>query len=53
MKKVKRVTERIRQQMRASWRRMLFTLLRAAYRVQDGIEQKLSRPPQPEGVPKP
>jgi hypothetical protein len=52
MKRMKRVTERLRHQMRASWRKMLCSLLKITYRVQDGIEQRLIHPPQPEGVAK-
>jgi hypothetical protein len=51
--KMKRVTERIRHQMRTSWRRMLVSLLRISFRVQDGIERKLVHQPQPEGAQKP
>jgi hypothetical protein len=41
---MKRVTERLKQQMRASWRLVLRSMLRLAYRAQDRLEQKLINP---------
>jgi hypothetical protein len=41
---MKQVTERLKQQMRASWRQLLRSILRLTYRAQDRLEQKLINP---------
>lgn len=41
---VKKVTERVKQQMRASWRQLQMSLLRLTYRVQDRLERRLINP---------
>jgi hypothetical protein len=38
---MKNVTERVRKQLRASWRFMLVSMLRLTYRAQDRLEQRL------------
>jgi integrase len=50
---MKRVTERIKHQMRASWRKMLCSMLRISYRLQDRIEERLIKPQEAQPSPKP
>lgn len=41
---MKNITERVKQQMRVSWRQLQMSLLRLTYRVQDRLERRLINP---------
>jgi hypothetical protein len=38
-----KTAERLRQNLRASWRKLLVSMLRLTFRVQDGLELRVKR----------